>query len=299
MRFLALAFLFYASLVNDVRALLARQDFAGAERLVRSYQSAVGRNSELAAGISWLARGAYDAGQLDIADKYATEARTLAGDLLRTQSMARDQWLGVAMGAGIEVHAQVLAKKGERAEAVAFLRQQLTGLEASPIGERIRKNLNLLDMEGKPAPPLQVQQWIGAKPVSLSALRGHPVLLFFWAHWCPDCKKMGDTIGSLMTKFGPQGLKVVAPTRLYGYVANGDDAPASVEIPYIEAVRQRFYPMLGSVAIPVGAANFLMYGVSTTPTLVLVDSKGLVRYYHPGATTESDLSDRIRKTFNR
>jgi thiol-disulfide isomerase/thioredoxin len=294
-RFLSFALFFYASLVNDVRSLVVRQDFASAERLVRSYQSAAGKNSELAAAESWLARGFLEAGQLDNADRHATEARALATDLLRAQSMARDPSLAVALGAGIEVHAQVLAKKGERAEAVAFLRQQLVGFESSPIGERIRKNLNLLDLEGKPAPPLEIRQWMGTQPAPLSSLRGHPVLLFFWAHWCPDCKAMGATISSLINTYGREGLVVWAPTRLYGYVGNGEDAPPALEIRYIEAVRRQFYPMLASVPVPVSTANFLTYGVSTTPTLVMLDSKGVVRYYHPGAASESELSVRIQK----
>jgi hypothetical protein len=82
---------------------------------------------------------------------------------------------------------------------------------------------------------------------------------------------------------------------LYGYVGNGEDAPPALEIRYIEAVRRQFYPMLASVPVPVSTANFLTYGVSTTPTLVMLDSKGVVRYYHPGAASESELSVRIQK----
>src|SRR5438270_6882727 len=52
------ALLLYASLVNDVRALVARNDLAAAESLTRSYQSRSGATSELAAAVSWLARAA-------------------------------------------------------------------------------------------------------------------------------------------------------------------------------------------------------------------------------------------------
>ena len=43
---------FFASLVNDVRDLIARHDLAGAERAARSYQSEKGNTSELAAAVS-------------------------------------------------------------------------------------------------------------------------------------------------------------------------------------------------------------------------------------------------------
>jgi thioredoxin-related protein len=48
------------------------------------------------------------------------------------------------------------------------------------------------------------------------------------------------------------------------------------------------------MTVPLSAANFIHYGASTTPTLVLIDRAGVVRYYHPGAAPEAELSARIR-----
>ena len=45
---------------------------------------------------------------------------------------------------------------------------------------------------------------------------------------------------------------------------------------------------------PLSAANFIAYGASTTPTLVLIDRGGIVRYYHPGAASEAELTAHIR-----
>ena len=52
---------FYASLVNDVRTLIANHDLAAAERQVRAAESRGGVTPEVAAAFSWLARGALDA----------------------------------------------------------------------------------------------------------------------------------------------------------------------------------------------------------------------------------------------
>ena len=46
---------------------------------------------------------------------------------------------------------------------------------------------------------------------------------------------------------------------------------------------------------PLSNANFARYGASSTPTLVLVDRKGIVSWYHPGAATEQELSSQIEK----
>ncbi len=294
-----LALLLFVSLVNNVRTLVARHDLAAAEQSVRSYQQQAGRTPELAAAVSWLARGALEEGQLDRADQFAAETRKLSLDLLRGRRLDSDAWLPTALGASIEVHAQVLADRGDRTGAVAFLDQQLLSYGKTSIGERIRKNVNLLSLEGKPAPPLDEKDWLGPKPQPVSALRGHAVLLFFWAHWCPDCKAEAPILASLLKTYTPQGLVLIGPTRLYGYAAGGEDAAPEAEKQYIEQVRRKFYGVLDFMPAPLSAANFYAYGASTTPTLVLIDRGGVVRYYHPGAASEAELSARIQKVLKR
>ena len=288
------ALFLFASLVTDVRGLIDRHDFAGAERTVRAYRDRTGATSELAAALSWLARGALDTKRFDQAESYAAETRKLALELLGTRQLDGDHWLPTALGASIEVHAQVLAARGERPEAIAFLHQQLTLFGATSLNERIRKNMNLLTLEGKPAPPLEETDWLGPKPASLAALRGHPVLLFFWAHWCPDCKAEAPVLASLRSTYGPKGLALIGPTRLYGYAAGGEEAAPAAEKQYIEQVRRRYYASVADMPVPLGAANFLAYGASTTPTLILIDRAGVVRFYHPGAVSEQELSARIQ-----
>jgi thioredoxin-related protein len=86
---------------------------------------------------------------------------------------------------------------------------------------------------------------------------------------------------------------VVAPTQHYGYVAGGADAPPAVETKYIADVFAHYYAGLGPVEIPLSEQNFLRYGVSTTPTMVLIDRKGIVRLYNPGAATYETLASKI------
>jgi thiol-disulfide isomerase/thioredoxin len=284
-----------ASVVDDVRTLIARNDLARAETVANSYRARSGGTSELAAALSWLARANLAAKHYDQADRLAGEAAQMSEALLRTRKLDADPWLPTAVGAAIEVHAQSLGARGERAEAVQYLNEQLARYRTTSIAERIRKNINLLSLEGKRAPALEVQEHFGPQPKPLAALRGHPVLLFFWAHWCPDCKAMAPDLAALIAKYSPRGLVAVAPTRLYGYVGGGDPAPPEVERQYIGRVRNQFYAPLAAVPVPLSSANFLAYGASTTPTLVLIDAAGIVRYYHPGAASPAELAGRIEK----
>ena len=148
---------------------------------------------------------------------------------------------------------------------------------------RIRKNLLLLTLEGKPAPPLE----------NVALPKGRPALLFFWAHWCGDCKNQSPVLARLKKEFGPKGLAFVAPTQKYGYVARGENATPEVELAYIEEVRKRSYAEVIEVPVPVNEENFRNYGASTTPTLVLVDRAGIVRMYHPGQMSYEDLRARV------
>ena len=293
------ALLLYASLVNDVRSLLAHHDLADAERAVRLYEAQAGATPEAAAALSWLARATLDAKDYDRADGYAAEARGLTDQMLHTRKLESDPNLPIALGASIEVHAQALAARGERSEAVIYLRQQLRLFGATAVAERIQKNLNLLSMEGKPAPQITAADFLGSRPPALVSLRGHPVLLFFWAHWCPDCKAEAPILADLMRLYGPKGLVLVGPTKLYGYVEGGESAGPAAEKQYIEKIRRQFYAPLSGMAIPLDTTNFQRYGASTTPTLVLIDGLGTVRYYHPGAAPEQELAARIQSVLSK
>jgi thiol-disulfide isomerase/thioredoxin len=276
------------SLINTVRGLIANKDLAGAERVARAYQARTPASPELAAALSWLARAYLAAKELDRADALASETSKMASRFLAGQKLDDDPWLPTAAGAAIEVHAQVLAARGERAEAVEYLRGQQKQFAGTSLPERIRKNINLLSMEGKPAPALELQT------PALSALRGRPVLLFFWAHWCSDCKAEVEILARIQQTFEKQGLMIIGPTRLYGYAAGGEDAPPAKEKQYIEEVRRKYYAALPKMPVPLSANNFITYGASSTPTLVLIDRAGIVRYYHPGAASEAELAAKIR-----
>jgi thiol-disulfide isomerase/thioredoxin len=269
-----------------VQALVAHRQLPLAAQQVKTVQAKQGPSAEVAAALSWLARGALQERQLGQADSYATEARTMALRLLGVRNIDSDPWLPTALGASIEVHALVLASRGQMGDALIFLNQELKSWNRTSLHERIQKNINLLSLEGKPAPPLE--------GFNLASLKGRPVILFFWAHWCPDCKADAPIIADVWKRFAPQGLAVVGPTRLYGYAAAGEPAAPAAEKQYIEKIRQHYYAALASMPIPLSSANFQAYGASTTPTLVLLDRAGVVRYYHPGAMSGPELAARVQ-----
>ena len=284
------------TLVTEVRAAITAKDLAKAEALIAARRQQQGNTPEVLAALSWLARGALGEGQKEKAEAWAEETQRLAVAALGSRTIDSDPNIVTAIGAAIEVQAQLAADRGERSEAIAFLERELSTYRHTSLAKRLQKNINLLTLEGRPAPPLDRSEWIGTvAPPSLAELKGKVVVLFFWAHWCPDCKIEGPILASLLDQYGSRGLTVVAPTQRYGYVAGGASATSDDEMKYIVQVRDQYYPWLAKQAVPISAADHQRYGVSSTPTVVLLDRNGIVRLYHPGRLTASELDAQIQK----
>ena len=289
----------WAGIIEDVRLSLSQNNFSAAETELNSYRSARGVTPEYLEAYSWLARAAFGAGQYDQALAYAKQTKALTAEQLKTRPLDAEPHLPMALGAAIEVQSQALAAQGQRTQAVALLQSALRTYGSTSIRDRLQKNLNLLSFEGRIAPALKSSQELGGKLPSPAQLKGSPVLLFFWAHWCGDCKAEAPIITQLRSEFAPKGLAVIGPTRFYGYTAQIEHASPGNELMYIDAVRHRFYSGLLDMPVPISTYNFDVYGASTTPTLVLLDREGKVAWYHPGAVPYSELRGEIEKVVAR
>jgi thiol-disulfide isomerase/thioredoxin len=289
----------WAGIVEDVRSALNDNSFVAAQMFLKTYRAKNGVTPEYIEAYSWQARAALSNQDYDQADKFAKETEALAADRLKTHKLDEETHLPLALGAALEVESQVLVARKQQPQAVALLKNALQKYGSTSIEERLQKNLNLIALDGKPAPALKFDEFLGAKPASLLQLKGSPVLLFFWAHWCGDCKAEAPIITQLRSEYAPKGLTVVGPTRLYGYTAQVEHADPKDELTYIDAVRKRFYGGLLDMSVPISKHNFDVYGASTTPTLVLLDREGRVAMYHPGALSYDDLKARIERVVAR
>jgi len=289
----------WAGIVDDVRLALARNSFSAAESALSSYRSQQGVTPEYLDAYSWMGRAALDSGRYDQAAAYAKQTQDMVVEQLKRGPLDADPHLPIALGAAIEVRSQVLAARGQRTQAVVLLQSALRTYGSTSIHDRLQKNLNLLSLQGKPAPTLKADEFLGAKLPLPAQLKGSPVLLFFWAHWCGDCKAEAPIITQLRSEFAGQGLQVIGPTRLYGYTAQVEHASTGNELQYIDAVRHRFYSGLLDMPVPISKYNFDTYGASTTPTLVLLDRAGKVAMYHPGALRYNELRAEIVRVVGR
>lgn len=284
-------------IVASVRRAIAAENLSEAERLLRSYRDDCGLAPEALVALSWLARGSLGAQRFAKAADYARRAHRSIVRRLDAVELDAEPALASALGASIEVLSQVKKQQGHRSEAVRFLKRELAEYGPTSIGTRIRKNLNLLSLEGQPAQELESLEWLGPKPVPLAKLHGRPVLVFFWAHYCGDSRAQGRVLVRVREKFKDNDLVLIGPTRLYGYLDEHRRKRASrlEETEHIQAVLKRHYSWLSGTPVPISERNFYVYGASTTPTLVLVDSAGVVSLYHPGKMPFRELASQIRR----
>ena len=252
-------------------------------------------DAEWLEAMSWVARAGAIGEDWNLAAEYAE--RTLEGceALLEGRPLGKDPDapFPIALGAAIETMGKFFVAQGDRGQAVAYLRGHLEKFAGTAVETRLNKNLMLLDLAGKPMPDVATDQWLGEHRFDPADLRGNVTLFFFWAHWCEDCSAQKPSLRSLQRRFAGRGLRIVAPTRLYGYLERGHDVSQAAELEYIEKAHVANDELLRSIPVPLSAENFVSFGVSSTPTLVLVDRSGVVRLYHPGGIDGSDLASQV------
>ena len=272
--------------VAGIRGKISAGDLLSAESILEVYRAKVGEDGAFLTGLSWLARGALLVGDLEKAGRYATDVRTRCADrLAHGVDLEKDHDTEIALGAAIEVEAQLIARSKGRAPAAAYLRGELKRLQG-PVAllSRLNKRINMLTLVGSPAPELVVEDFVGDLPPTLASLRGKPVLLFIWAEGCGDCKAQEATLARVKARFAPKGLQVVALTRYYD-----EGADRVAEKARVDSVWKAVYANVGTVPIVISTASMERYGGSSTPTFVFVDAAGIVRGYTPTRLTEPEF----------
>lgn len=109
------------------------------------------------------------------------------------------------------------------------------------------------DLDGK---PVDLQQSIGAKPV----------LLIFWASWCPSCRAEVPKINRLAEKYRSRGMEFVAVN--VGYNDSVERARAFVRKTGMQY--PAYFDGSGKVT-----EQYKLIGV---PTIIIADKHGVVRF---------------------
>ena len=129
------------------------------------------------------------------------------------------------------------------------------------------------------APQFTLTSTLGEE-IALADYRGRPVVLNFWATWCPPCRAEMPQFQATSSKFNGQaivlGIDQGEPSSIVGDFGN------SLGITYPLLIDQD------------NSVNRL-YGISALPTTVFVDSQGLIREVYAGIVSQAVLEDRIER----
>ena len=131
---------------------------------------------------------------------------------------------------------------------------------------------------GEPAPDFELVSMDGSK-VKLSDFLGHPVLINYWATWCPPCRAELPLIQDRLEKNSPD-LVVLA--------INAGEEPDTVKN-YISQNKFTFPVLLD----PEWKAEAL-FGIYAYPTSVFIDRQGLIQGRYVGGLSEDILDNHLK-----
>lgn len=123
--------------------------------------------------------------------------------------------------------------------------------------------------------PEIVAQTLDGEKIRLSAMRGRPVLVHFWASWCPVCR------------MEEQGIHAIAVDHAVLTVALDTATPQAMRRYLLR--KGLSFPVIRDAQGVIGAE----YGVSGVPASFVVDSAGIIRFAEVGYTTEWGLRARL------
>jgi peroxiredoxin len=122
---------------------------------------------------------------------------------------------------------------------------------------------------------------LNGQSVTLSDYRGKPVMLNFWATWCPYCRRQIPYLLEASEETAKEGLEFFTVSR---------EDEASIK----EFMQQEGYAF--TVAVDPDSAVWESYHIGGIPHTFFIDSDGIIRSAHKGAFKDtSQVLDELQK----
>ena len=129
------------------------------------------------------------------------------------------------------------------------------------------------DLRGKAAPKLTVEKWLSPEP----ACKGKVVLIDFWATWCPPCRALVPELEGFKKKF-KDDLVVIGVS---------DEKEEAVK------AFMKEHHVTYAMAIDAAARMKKAVGISGIPHVLIIDSKGTVRWQGFPLSGKDPLSEAV------
>jgi peroxiredoxin len=136
-------------------------------------------------------------------------------------------------------------------------------------------------VEGAPAPDFTLKL-LGGETVTLSQFRGQPVLINFWASWCPPCRlEMPDLV------------RAYEAHKAEGFVILGVNLTFQDSLPDIQAFVDEFGMTFPVLLDEDGKVTESLYRLRGLPLSVFINREGVIARVHIGALTASQIDEYV------
>lgn len=132
------------------------------------------------------------------------------------------------------------------------------------------------------APPFDALTSAG-NPIDLLDLRGHPIIINFWATWCEPCRVETPDLQSIYVRYADQGLRLIA--------VNLGENPSQ-----IKNWASNFGLTFDLLLDPEGRIATL-YQLRGQPTTYIVDPSGIITHIFYGPSDRGTLEAAIAPFF--
>lgn len=149
-----------------------------------------------------------------------------------------------------------------------------------PINQGVESSdLKEAPIAGYLAPQFTLSSTLGEE-IALADYLGQPVVLNFWATWCPPCR-------AEVPHFQDASVKYNGQAAIIG-IDQGEPLPIVADF---ASTFNLTYPLL----LDQDSAVNRQYGIAALPTTVFVDANGVIREVYTGIVNGAVLEDRIER----
>lgn len=174
--------------------------------------------------------------------------------------------------------------QGSEKDALALYRQVATGFPNIDAGRKAKGAIYRMESVGRRVELTGTT--IDGKQFKLSALRGRPVVLHYWATWCDQCLHDVKLLDRLKARYKNAGLTII------GVNVDSNRADAQAYLKANPVPWPQLYAEGGLEASPLSQA----FGVQTLPNMLLIDAKGvLVGHGIRASAMDGAIDGAIRK----
>ena len=125
--------------------------------------------------------------------------------------------------------------------------------------------------------PFSGQEITSGKAMDMTDIIGEkPVMIIFWASWCPNCKEEVPKINQLVEKYRDMGMAFI------GINVGFNDSVKRAQTFMAQTKMQ--YPVI----FDKGGRVSKQFSINGVPTIIVADRKGVVKFKNYGLPTISD-----------